>query len=453
MNKAVYWFTHDLRLQDNPTVSELLRKNDEVAFVFVIDPRWFEQRNHHQKMMGSHRWRFLCESLLALDETLRLHGQHLIVLEGDPVEQLKSVLIEHRINTLGCAKQTGWFERTQLARLGVDIPRLNIVSQWNSTLFDEAQFSIMGDVFSSFSRFRKRIETAHFLPLEPCKIWLETLPPPALESTHSLHTQLSRYGVLSSYISQRGHENGYAQDFYGGEQAALEHLNNYFSSRAPLSYKQTRNALDDWESSTKFSPFLSLGTVSPRQVWQQLRRYEAEFGSNESTYWIGFELLWREYFQWLSIKQGVTLYAFKGNASTAPLTSHYAERLMKWTKGETPFPLVNACMNQLNKTGYLSNRGRQIVASCLVNELSVDWRFGAAYFQQQLIDFDVASNWGNWQYIAGVGADPRGGRHFNIDKQTEMYDPDGEYIRRWNGQQGARALDSVDAADWPIYDM
>ncbi|MGF1707270.1 DASH family cryptochrome [Enterovibrio baiacu] len=447
MNKAVYWFTHDLRLQDNPTLSDVLRQSDAVAFVFVIDPRWFEQRNHHQKMMGAHRWRFLCESLMALDDELRLHGQHLIVLEGDPVEQLKSVLIEHRIDTLACAKQTGWFERMQLARLGVDIPRLNILSHWNSTLFDEAQFSIMGDVFSTFSRFRKRVESANFMPLDPCKIWLETLQPPVIERSGSLRDALSHYDVFTSPRSDR------SPRFHGGEQAALEHLNNYFSSRAPLSYKQTRNALDDWESSTKFSPFLALGTVSPRQVWQHLKRYEAEFGSNESTYWIGFELLWREYFQWLAIKQGVTLYAFKGSAKSAPLTSHYAGRFMKWVKGETPFPLVNACMKQLKETGYLSNRGRQIVASCLVNELSVDWRFGAAYFQQQLIDFDVASNWGNWQYIAGVGADPRGGRHFNIDKQAEMFDPDGEYVRRWSGQQGVRTLDSVDAADWPIYDV
>ncbi len=447
MNKAVYWFTRDLRLQDNPTLSDVLRQSDAVAFVFVIDPRWFEQRNHHQKMMGAHRWRFLCESLMALDDELRLHGQHLIVLEGDPVEQLKSVLIEHRIDTLACAKQTGWFERMQLARLGVDIPRLNILSHWNSTLFDEAQFSIMGDVFSTFSRFRKRVESANFMPLDPCKIWLETLQPPVIERSRSLHDTLSHYDVFTPPRSDR------SSRFHGGEQAALEHLNNYFSSHAPLSYKQTRNALDDWESSTKFSPFLAHGTVSPRQVWQHLKRYEAEFGSNESTYWIGFELLWREYFQWLAIEQGVTLYAFKGNAKSAPLTSHYAGRFMKWVKGETPFPLVNACMKQLKETGYLSNRGRQIVASCLVNELSVDWRFGAAYFQQQLIDFDVASNWGNWQYIAGVGADPRGGRHFNIEKQTEMYDPNGEYIRRWHGYQGGGALDSVDAADWPIYDV
>lgn len=106
-------------------------------------------------------------------------------------------------------------------------------------------------------------------------------------------------------------------------------------------------------------------------------------------------------------------------------------------------------MNELKHTGFMSNRGRQIVASCLVNELSLDWRCGAAYFEQQLIDYDVASNWGNWQYIAGVGADPRGGRHFDIEKQSRIYDPENTYIHTW-ASHPAKHIDTVDAADWPI---
>ena len=107
-------------------------------------------------------------------------------------------------------------------------------------------------------------------------------------------------------------------------------------------------------------------------------------------------------------------------------------------------------MNELRQTGYLSNRGRQIVASCFVNELAMDWRYGAAYFEQALIDYDVASNWGNWQYLAGVGADTRDKRHFNLEKQTQQFDPKGRYIKKWNADSSIQPLDSVDAADWPI---
>ena len=98
----------------------------------------------------------------------------------------------------------------------------------------------------------------------------------------------------------------------------------------------------------------------------------------------------------------------------------------------------------------MSNRGRQIVASYFVNELNLDWRYGAAYFEQQLIDYDVAVNWGNWQYLAGVGADPRGRRWFDMDKQTKRYDPDKSFIIYWCGEGHDESLDSVDAADWPM---
>ncbi len=91
-----------------------------------------------------------------------------------------------------------------------------------------------------------------------------------------------------------------------------------------------------------------------------------------------------------------------------------------------------------------------VAASCLVNELAVDWRYGAAYFEQQLLDYDVASNWGNWQYLACVGADPRGKRHFDLDKQTRQYDPEERFINKWQGRIKNLPLDSVDAADWPL---
>ncbi|MEF1207652.1 FAD-binding domain-containing protein, partial [Photobacterium damselae] len=131
--------------------------------------------------------------------------------------------------------------------------------------------------------------------------------------------------------------------------------------------------------------------------------------------------------------------------------SFYPERFKRWCESNTPYPLVNALMRQLITTGYMSNRGRQIVASCFVNELELDWRYGAAFFEQHLIDYDIASNWGNWQYLAGVGADPKGNRHFNLDKQTELFDPQGQFITKWNGNNHDGKIDSVDAADWPIY--
>ena len=107
-------------------------------------------------------------------------------------------------------------------------------------------------------------------------------------------------------------------------------------------------------------------------------------------------------------------------------------------------------MRQLLETGWMSNRGRQIAASCLVNDLGIEWRYGAAFFEKHLLDYDMASNYGNWQYLAGVGADPRGGRYFNLEKQTRLYDPQEEFISKWGGVRPSQPDHVVDAADWPI---
>ena len=232
--------------------------------------------------------------------------------------------------------------------------------------------------------------------------------------------------------------------------AGLKQLTNYFASGSASHYKEQRNELDGWGNSSKFSPWLANGNLSVRKICFNLNNYEQQNGANESTYWLFFELLWREYFQWYAHHHGKRLFTFQGIKQQKPLTSFYPERFRKWCSGNTPYPIVNACMKQLNVTGFMSNRGRQIVASCLVNELAVDWRHGAAFFEQQLLDYDVASNWGNWQYLAGVGADPRGKRHFDLEKQTRQYDPDALFINKWQGRIQNLPLDSVDAADWPV---
>lgn len=171
-----------------------------------------------------------------------------------------------------------------------------------------------------------------------------------------------------------------------------------------------------------------------------LAEYESDQGANESTQWIVFELLWREFFRWYSNFYGHRVFSFSGIAGEKPTTTFEQGLFNDWCQGTTPWPLVNACMNELRQTGCLSNRGRQIAASCLVNELNLDWRSGAGYFEQQLIDYDPCSNWGNWQYIAGVGADPRGGRHFNLEKQAQSWDADHQYRNLWADQTAVRPI-------------
>ena len=172
---------------------------------------------------------------------------------------------------------------------------------------------------------------------------------------------------------------------------------------------------------------------SARQVALELLRFERDETRNESTRGFWEELLWREFFHWRARVDGVRLFASDGIGRHRAPCCFELRAFARWCTGDTDHPLVNALMRQLVQTGWMSNRGRQIAASCLVNELGLDWRYGAAFFEMHLVDYDVASNYGNWQYIAGVGCDPRGGRHFNLEKQAEIFDPNGEFNRAWGG--------------------
>ncbi|CAM9564714.1 unnamed protein product, partial [Heterosigma akashiwo] len=213
-------------------------------------------------------------------------------------------------------------------------------------------------------------------------------------------------------------------------------------------YKETRDGLLGMEYSTKLSPWLAHGCLSPRQIICELRKFESTVVKNESTYWIFFELLVRDYFHLVALRAGAALFRPLGPRATwrssgggrpGPAPSPPARRPKE---GRTGYPFIDANMRELRATGFMSNRGRQNVASFLCNDLGLDWRLGAEFFEERLIDYDPASNWVNWAYVAGVGPDPRSAyykfqsiyniyRYFNIIKQGLVYDPEARYVLHW----------------------
>lgn len=437
MTNAVFWFSNDLRLEDNAALN-LATAEKTLAFIYCIDPNWFVEKANNCKPLGKYRYRFLLDSLQQLDQKLSHYGQHLNVFFQRPIELAKYLYQKHDVRRFYHSVNAGLNERRWFETLSNSADDIQLISSHSHTLFEpqDLPFNLEG-LPVSFSKFRTQIEKNNISPRTIC-------PAPQSLPISFLKQNFNPKDLPVCDVNNLEH-------FNGGITTAKQHCEHYFKQPHPQTYKQTRNALDDWSSSTKFSPWLAIGCISPRQVMHHLQKHETIYGANDSTYWIYFELLWREYFQWYAHAHDVKLFRFKGITNKKPMTSFYSERFNRWCSGNTAFPLVNACMKQLNTTGFMSNRGRQIVASCLIHELKLDWRYGAAYFEQQLIDYDVASNWGNWQYLAGVGADTRGSRRFNIQKQTEMYDPEGIFIEKWNGEQIAgNGHDSVDAADWPI---
>lgn len=184
--------------------------------------------------------------------------------------------------------------------------------------------------------------------------------------------------------------------------------------------------------SSKFSPWLANGSLSPRRIYEEVRKYERERVENQSTYWLIFELRWRDYFRFVAKKYGKLIFLEKGpkEKSLDDLTND-TEKFNQWIEGRTGIPFIDANMIEIARTGYMSNRGRQNVASFLVKDLKVNWTWGASYFESLLVDYDPCSNWGNWCYVAGVGNDPRNNRYFNIISQATKYDGKGEYVKHW----------------------
>lgn len=433
LKAGIFWFTNDLRLHDNPALMRASLLVDELLCVYVIDRTWRSSSQYSQTNNCQNSDRFLRESLIDLGKNLKNIGQRLIVLESGTLSTLRMLISQVDASHVVRSDDAGWYGKRawnelKEANKGVVFHLID-----SHTLFDEGclPFSV-AELPTSFTKFKHAMSDIE--PLKPISKQSYLPPPPQID--------------FPDFNSSD--EEGSKSLFNGGETEGLAHMSAYFDSEKPMFYKEVCNAIDGWDNSCKLSPWLSNGCLSAREAVSVRSDYEKNITANESTYWIYFELLWREYFQWYAHKNGSKLFSIIGIRNLSPLTSYYPERFQKWVNGSTPYPIVNACMKELKTTGYLSNRGRQIVASCLVNELAIDWRYGAAYFEQALIDYDVASNWGNGQYLAGVGADTRDKRHFNLEKQTQQFDPDGRYISLWGGNSDLQPLDSVDAADWPI---
>ena len=420
VKKGIYWFTNDLRLIDNPGFIRATQELDEMLCVFCLDPELFTINEFGISSLGPRRAGFLLKSLVELNKSLQVYGQELKIYFDSPLNVISDLISREGFKKLFVAKQFAYRETQSIIQIRSQNAVVDVIEIDCNTLFTVEQLPFdLVELPASFTKFRKKVEN---LELRSTYETPEKTPPSTVKqfqfSKHEAIEALEKIAVVSSEVT-------------GGESAAVRHVDQYFSAKAASIYKKTRNSLDGWTNSTKFSFWLSNGCISPIQIMHKLQEYENTVEKNDSTYWIYFELLWREYFQWYALLHGKKLFLHKGIQEHTLGDRFDLGTYTKWCEGSTGFEIVDACMHELNATGYMSNRGRQIVASCFVNELNLDWRFGAAYFEKELIDYDVASNWGNWQYLAGVGADSRGKRHFNLEKQTATHDSDGKFRAKW----------------------
>lgn len=317
----------------------------------------------------------------------------------------------------------------------------------NKTLYhpDDLPFnpnlSDMPDVFTPFKEIvEKRCPIRKLLPTFGSSFSSSSNPGPSLPpNIELLYTEtcsstymptLQDIGFTDVEASAPPDQRGVMQ-FTGGEDAALARVRQWmFEGDHLKTYFEDRNGMLGEAYSSKLSPWLALGCISPRWIVAEVKRYEQERRlANKSTYWLVFELIWRDYFQFFCAKYGNEIFKSGGAMRLRRTWSTDAESIRRWKEGRTGVPLIDANMIELAQTGWMSNRGRQNVASYLVLDLGVDWRVGADHFESLLLDHDVCSNYGNWNAAAGL----TGGRvnKFNIQKQSKDYDPNGLYIRHW----------------------
>ena len=422
------WFTTDLRLRDNALLHEALQRHELIVPVYCFDWESMLQEQFGFKRIGARRLQFLVESLADLQQSLLALNVHLQVVVGRAEDVIPKIASEYGVSEVFAKKEVGSYELRSQAAVAQVLNKMQI--EWTvtstSTLYhpDDLPFSVR-DIPEVFTDFRKRAERDARIRNEfvsPTIIPTPDLKPTRIPDLKSLQVELLPFDSRA------------VLEFRGGERAAMERAQHYLMDSGCLSsYKETRNGLVGADYSSKFSPWLAMGCISPRTIYFMIKDYEEKHGANDSTYWLIFELIWRDYFRFAMKKHKSKFFQKGGIQGRAPKTLDDSDALQCWINGKTGVDFVDANMQELRLTGFMSNRGRQIVASYLCNDLKLDWRYGAAYFEQELIDYDVASNWGNWAYLAGVGNDPRGNRYFDVAKQAKQYDAGGAYRRRWIG--------------------
>ena len=424
-NTGLIWFRNNLRINDNISLKKSIKNNSNTIAVYFFDPKLFKVDKFGFQKTAKFRAKFLIETIIDLKNNLKDLNITLLTYFDSPENKLEELCKEHSVSAIYTQKEWTQEEVTTNEKIKKTIPSdIAIIEDYDQFLYHpntvSKDFSNIPNVFTAF---RKKLEKTVAV--------LEEVRISALSSDNLLAIEteiptLKTLGFIDFNIPTKT-----AFPFLGGENEALKRLDNYFFETKKVAfYKKTRNGLVGTDYSTKFSAWLANGSISAKTIYWKIKKFEAEFGANQSTYWVIFELIWRDYFKYISLKYNNKIFKIGGILDKNYQWYTYQKDINKWINGETKDDFVNANMIELKQTGWMSNRGRQNVASYFAKELLLDWRIGAAYFESVLIDYDVHSNYGNWMYVAGVGNDPRD-RKFNTKLQAERYDSKYKFRKLW----------------------
>jgi deoxyribodipyrimidine photo-lyase len=424
MNTNLVWFRNNLRTQDHEALTKALEKEQPVVGLYCLDPEFFKETKYGFKKTEKYRARFLLETLHELKNALSKRNIPLYIIHDTTIRGFEKVLSAHNIEHVFTQKEWTSEEESIQNEIKKTYPKITWHEYYDQFLFhpDDIPFEFH-QIPKVFTDFRKKCEK---------EVKIRTLfhvKPQKREYFFEAESKIPSLEDLG-FSTFETHPNT-AFPFKGGENQAWKRIDQYFFESENLSvYKQTRNGLIGESYSSKLSAWLANGSISAKKIYWEVKEYEKQVGANEDTYWLIFELIWRDFFKYISLKHGNKIFQLHGILNQTYEWKFNSKAFRQWSEGNTREPFVNANMIELQKTGFMSNRGRQNVASFWAKEWEQDWRVAAAYFESMLIDYDVHSNYGNWIYNAGVGNDPRD-RKFNIKRQSEMYDPDKKYQKLW----------------------
>ena len=427
---------------------------------------------------GPHRARFLAQSVWDTKADLQTRGSDLILRAGMLADVLEDLLSNFKSNDKDAQIVAIWMTGEEGVEEKREERSARSISEKHGIEFklwiDEKYFVDDRDVpFSDprkypdvFTAYRKAVEplrdaprktlaTPKSLPAPPDFVPPQkepfSMPDNYVDVLAALLKPLEQKPMLDNIAPfPKGTKS--AMPFEGGSKAGHQRIQHLIGSGSMTKYKDTRNGLLGLDFSTKLSAWLALGCITARQIHFQLLDFEEGRddqykgtegygkGENKGTAAVRFELLWRDYMRLCTRKFGPRLFKIGGfrNDDSYPWKTpgkenpEVQEALQRFLNGTTGMGLIDASQRELYHTGYTSNRARQNVASYLAKHLGINWKLGAEWYECQLSDYDLSNNWGNWQYVAGVGNDPRGeARVFNPVKQAFDYDHQGDYVKAW----------------------
>ena len=398
--KGLFVFRRDLRTQDNSALNDLLDRCKEVHCIFILDPKQINPRNN--KFFSAPAMRFMLDCLIELQEKIPLK-----VLDGDPYDIIKSLSSKYDLITFN--RDWSKYANERDAKL-IEIPRIHNPKEIDIPIVT-SHFDDVGlnaplrvppyKVFTPYYNYVTKIKVRQPENKSTSKITAFPGKTVNLQKLRKNIEDMIKKQNMDLDLIQRG-----------GRKAALVCIKKFQCSK----YKANRDMLT--AENSRLSPHLKFGTVSAREVYYACN--STEFRK---------QLYWRDFY----LQIGYHFPKVYGNNFRNKIKwSNNLTHFKKWCAGETGYDIVDACMSQLNKSGYMHNRGRMIVASFLTKILHIDWRLGEQYFASRLTDYDPANNNGGWQWSAGTGCDAQPYyRIFNPYTQAAKFDPDGEYRKKW----------------------